>query len=102
MSRRIIFVIMLSWILVFSGCAAVDKAHNSEGEDFRSGYPPRGGYSRTNHHKAQVSEACWIEANNLVKGDFRADDRARREYFNQCMLRNGYDSDGNYIGIPPK
>ena len=47
-------------------------------------------------HKVLVSEACWIEANNLVKGDFRADDRARRVYFSQCMLRNGYDADGNY------
>jgi hypothetical protein len=30
------------------------------------------------------------------------DDRARRVYFNQCMLRNGYNSDGNYVGIQPK
>jgi len=100
MFRLVIIVIMLSWVSVLSGCAATDKDHNIEREDFRSGYPPRGGYSRTTPHKALVSEACWIEANNLVKGDFRADDRARRVYFSQCMLRNGYDSDGNYVGIP--
>jgi len=102
MFRLIIFVIMLGWVLLLSGCAAIDKGNNIEGEDFRSGYPPRGGYTRTNPNKAQTSEACWIEANNLVEGDFRADDRARRVYFSQCMLRNGYDADGNYVGIPPK
>jgi hypothetical protein len=93
---------MLCWVFVSGGCAAIDKGHNIEGEDYRSGYPPRGGYSRTNRHKALVSEACNIEANNLVKGDFMGDDRARRVYFSQCMLRNGYDTDGNYVGIPSK
>jgi hypothetical protein len=99
MFRQIIFVIMLGWFLVLSGY----KGHNIEGEDYRSGYPPRGGYSRTTPHKALVSEACNIEANNLVIAeDFMGDDRARRVYFSQCMLRNGYDTDGNYVGIPPK
>ncbi len=94
---------MLGWVLVLSGCAAIDKGHNIEGEDYRSGYPPRGGYSRTTPHKALVSEACNIEANNLVSvEDFMGDDRARRVYFSQCMLRNGYNTDGNYVGIPPK
>ena len=102
MLRLIIFVIMLSWFLVFSGCATVDKDHNIEGEDYKSGYTPRGGYSRTTSHKALVTEACYIEANNLAGRDFMADDRARRVYFSQCMLRNGYDADGNYVGIPPK
>ena len=104
MFRQIIFVIMLGWVLVFSGCAATDKGHNVEGEEFRSrtGYPPRAGYTITSPHKALVSEACTIEANNLMKGDFRADDRSRRVYFSQCMLRNGYDADGNYAGIPSK
>ena len=103
MYRHIIFVIMLGWVLVFSGCAATDKDHNVEGRDFtRRGYPPRGGYTLTTPNKAQVTEACIIEADNLVKGDFRADDRARRIYFSQCMLKNGYDTDGNYVGIPPK
>ena len=103
MFRLIIFMIMLSWVLVLSGCAAIDKGHNIEGGDYRSGSPPRGGYSTTTPHKALVSEACDIEANNLVSGqDFMADDRARRVYFSQCMLRNGYDADGNYIGIPRK
>ena len=103
MFRLTIVVIMLGWVLVLSGCAATDKGHNIEGEDYRSGYPPRGGYSRTNPHKALVTEACNTEANNLVSDeDFRADDRARRVYFSQCMLRNGYDADGNYVGILPK
>ena len=102
MFRYIIFVIMLGWVLVLSGCTAIDKGHNTEGGDYRSGYPPRGGYTRTNPNKALVSEVCWNEANNSVKGDFRADDRARRVYFSQCMLRNGYNADGNYVGIPPK
>jgi hypothetical protein len=103
MFRQIIFVIMLGWFLVLSGCAVIDKGHNIEGEDYRSGYPPRGGYSRTTPHKALVSEACNIEANNLVIAeDFMGDDRARRVYFSQCMLRNGYDTDGNYVGILPK
>jgi len=102
MFRLIIFVIMLGWVSVLSGCAAIGKGNNIEGEDYRSGSPPRGGYSRTTPHKALVTEACWIEANSLVKGDFRGDDRARRVYFNQCMLKNGYDADGNYVGIPPK
>ena len=94
---------MLGWILVLSGCAATDKANDTEGEDYRSGYPPRGGYSRTTPHKALVSEACNIEANNLVTAeDFMGDDRARRVYFSHCMLRNGYDADGNYVGIPPE
>ena len=35
MFRQIIFVIMLGWVLVLSGCAATDKGHNIEGEDFR-------------------------------------------------------------------
>ncbi|MGW8287874.1 MAG: hypothetical protein ACWGOD_06485 [Desulfobulbales bacterium] len=103
MFRLIIFVIMLGWVLVLSGCAAIGKGNNIEGEDYKSGSPPRGGYSRTTPHKALVTEACWIEANNLIGDeDFRADDRARRVYFNQCMLKNGYDADGNYVGIPPK
>ena len=102
MYRHIIFVIMLGWVFVLSVCAATDKGHNIEGEGYRSGYPPRGGYTRTNPNKALASEACTIEANNLMKGDFRADDRSRRVYFSQCMLRNGYDADGNYVGIPPK
>ena len=93
---------MLGWVLVLSGCAAIDKGHNIEGEDYRSGSSLRGGYSRTTPHKALVSEACNIEANNLMKGDFIGDDRARRVYFSQCMRRNGYDADGNYVGIPPK
>jgi len=103
MFRQIIFVIMLGWVLVLSGCAAIDKGHNIEGEDYRGGYPPRGGYTRTAPHKALVSEACWIEANNLVSAeDFMGDDRARRVYFSHCMLRSGYNADGNYVGIPPK
>ena len=103
MFKQIIFVIMLGWVLVLSGCAAIDKGHNIEGEDYRGGYPPRGGYTSTTQHKALVSEACNIEANNLVSvEDFMGDDRARRVYFSQCMLRNGYDADGNYIGIPRK
>ena len=103
MFRQIIFVIMLGWVLVLSGCAAIDKGHNTEGEDYKSSSPPRGGYTRTTSHKALVSEACWIEANNLVSAEaFMGDDRARRVYFSQCMLRNGYDADGNYVGIPPK
>jgi hypothetical protein len=102
MFRIIIFVIMLCWFLVLSGCTAIDKGLNTEGENFRSGYPPRGGYATTTSHKALVTEVCWIEANKLVKGDFRADDRARRNYFSQCMLRNGYNTDGIYIGVPPK
>ncbi len=102
MFRQIIFVIMLGWVLVLSGCAAIDKDHNIEGKDYRSGPPPRGGYSRTTPHKALVSEACWMEANNSVKDGFLGDDRARRVYFSQCMLRNGYNADGNYVGIPPK
>ena len=103
MFRLIIFVIMLGWVLALSGCAATDKVNNAEGEEYRSGYPPRGGYSRTTPHKALVSEACWIEANNFVTADdFMGDDRARRVYFSQCMLRNGYDADGNYVGIPGK
>ena len=104
MFRQIIFVIMLGWVLVLSGCAATDKGHNVEGEEFRmrSGYPPRAGYTITSQHKALVSEACNIEANNLVSADFMGDDRTRRVYFSQCMLRNGYDADGNYVGIPPK
>ena len=94
---------MLGWVLVLSGCAAIDKGHNIEGKDYRSGPPPRGGYSKTTPHKALVSEACHIEANNIVgAGDFLADDRARRVYFSQCMLRNGYNADGNYVGVPPK
>lgn len=98
MFKQIIFVIMLGWVLVLNGCAAIDK-----GEDYRTGYPPRGGYTSTTQHKALVSEACNIEANNLVgDGDFMADDRARRVYFSQCMLRNGYNAAGNYVGIPPK
>ena len=102
MFRQIIFVIMLGWVLVLSGCAAIDKGHNIEGEDYKSGKPPRGGYSRTTPHKALVSEACNIEANNLTGADFMGDDRTRRVYFSQCMLRNGYNADGNYVGIPPK
>ena len=104
MYRHIIFVIMLGWVLIFSGCAATDKGLEVEGEEFRmrSGYPPRGGYATTTSDKALVTEVCWVEANKLVKGDFRADDRARRVYFSQCMLRNGYNADGNYVGIPPK
>ena len=103
MFRKVIFVIMLGWVLVLNGCAATDKGGNIEGEDYKSGSPPRGGYTRTNSHKVLVTEACNIEANNLAgASDFMADDRARRVYFNQCMLRNGYDADGNYIGIPPK
>ena len=106
MFRQIIFVIMLGWVLVLSGCAGnVDlhaKGVNIEGENYRSGYPPRGGYSRTTPHKALVSEACNIEANNLVGADFMGDDRTRRVYFSQCMLRSGYNADGNYVGIPPK
>ena len=103
MFRQIIFVVMLGWILVLSGCAAVDKGQNIEGEDYKSGSPPRGGYSRTTPHKALVSEACNIEANNLAGDkDFMADDRARRVYFSQCMQRNGYNAAGNYVGIPSK
>jgi len=102
MFRKVIFVIMLGWVLVLSGCSAIDKGQNA-GEDYRSGSPPRAGYTRTTSHKVLVTEACTIEANNLAgASDFMADDRARRVYFNQCMLRNGYDADGNYIGIPPK
>ena len=98
MFKQTIFVIMLGWVLVLSGCAAIDK-----GEDYRTGYPPRAGYTSTTPHKALVSEACNIEANNLVGDkDFMADDRARRVYFSQCMLRNGYNAAGNYVGIPPK
>jgi hypothetical protein len=103
MFKQIIFVIMLGWVLVLSGCAAIDKGHDIEGEDYRGGYPPRGGYTRTSQHKALVSEACNIEANNLAGDkDFMADDRARRVYFSQCMQRNGYNAAGNYVGIPPK
>ena len=103
MFRQIIFVIMLGWVLVLNGCGAIDKGNNIEGEDYRSGYPPRGGYSRTTPHKAQVTEACNIEAHNLVTvEDVMGDDRARRVYFNHCMQRNGYDADGNYVGIPSK
>lgn len=103
MYRLIIFAIMLGWVLVLSGCAATDKDHNIEGEDYRSGYPPRGGYPITTPHKVLVTEACNIEANNIVTvEDFMGDDRARRVYFSQCMQRNGYDTDGNYIGIPRK
>ncbi len=36
MFRQIIFVIMLGWVLVLSGCAAIDKGHNIEGEDYKS------------------------------------------------------------------
>ena len=93
---------MLGLVLVLSGCAATDKDRNVEGKDYRSGSPPRGGYTRTTQHKALVTEACNIEADNLVNYDFMGDDRARRVYFNQCMLRNGYNADGNYIGIPPQ
>ena len=103
MFRIIIFVIMLGSVLELSGCAAIDQGHNIEGGDYRSGSPPRGGYSRTTPHKALVTEACNIEANNIVTvEDFMGDDRARRVYFSQCMLRNGYDVDGNYVGIPPE
>ena len=104
MSRFIIFVIMFGLVLVLSGCAAMDQSLNIEGENVGSVYP-RGGFSRTTDpHKAEVSEACKIEANNLMlmNGDDRGDDRARRIYFSQCMLRNGYDTDGNYVGIPSK
>lgn len=106
MLRLIILVIMLGSVLVLSGCAGKVDLHaqgsNVEGENYRSGYPPRGGFTRTTSHKALVTEACWIEASELMEGDFRADDRARRVYFSQCMLRNGYDTDGNYVGIPPE
>ena len=102
MFRQIIFMILLGWVLVLCGCAAIDEGRNTEGEDYRRGSPPRGGYSRTTPHKALVSEACNIEASNLVSKDFMGDDRARRVYFNQCMLRNGYNSDGNYVGIKPE
>ena len=104
MFRLIIFVIMLGWVFVLSGCPAIDKGHNIEGENVRSVYP-RGGYSgTTDPHKAEASEDCKIEANNLMlkNGDDRGDDRARRVYFSQCMLRNGYDTDGNYVGKPSK
>ena len=102
MYRLIIFVIMIGWVLVLSGCAATDKDHNIEGENYRSGYPPRGGYPRTTQHKVLVTEACKIEADNLITADFMGDQRAWRVYFSQCMLRNGYDTDGNYVGIPSK
>ena len=97
--RQIIFLIILGCVLVLSGCAASDKG---EGYNYRGGYSPRAGYTSTTSHKAQVTEACWEEANNRVGLDYFADDRARRIYFSQCYLRNGYDSDGKYIGIPPK
>jgi len=97
---------MLCWISVLSGCAEIDKGRQinagNAGEDYKAGYPPRGGYVRTTPDKALVTEACWIEANNRLGLDFLADDRARRMYFSQCMLRNGYDADGKYVGIPPK
>jgi len=100
MFRQIIFLIILGCVLVLSGCAASDKG---EGYNYRGGYPPRAGYTSATSHKALVTEACHIEATNLAGAkDINADDRAKRVYFNQCMLRNGYDSDGNYIGIPPK
>jgi hypothetical protein len=90
------FVIMLGWVLVLSGCAAIDKGLNIEGEYRRRGYPV------TNPHKDAVSRDCSIEVNNSFNVDYIGDDRARRVYYNQCMLRNGYDADGNYVGIPPK
>jgi len=103
MFRQIIFVIILGCVLAISGCTTIDKGHNNEGENYRTGYPPRGGYTVTTSHKAQVTETCHIEATNLAGAeDFNADDRARRVYFSQCMLRNGYDTDGNYVGIPPQ
>ena len=104
MFRFIVFVIMLGLVLVFSGCAAIDKGLNNEGGNVGSVYP-MGGFSGTNDpRKAEVSKACKIEANNLMlkNGDDRGDDRARRVYFSQCMLRNGYDTDGNYVGKPSK
>ena len=104
MFRFILFVIMLGLVLVLSGCAAIDKGLNNEGGNASSVYP-MGGFSRTTDpRKAEVSKACKIEANNLMlkNGDDRGDDRARRVYFSQCMLRNGYDTDGNYVGMPPK
>jgi hypothetical protein len=101
---------MLCWISVLSGCAEIKKSHQyyiddglyNAGEGYKSGYAPRSGYTRTTPHKALVTEACYIEANNKAGRDFNADDRARRVYFSQCMLQNGYDADGNYVGIPPK
>jgi len=101
MFRHIIFVMMLGLVLVLSGCAEIDNGQYNAGEGYK-GMGFRGGFSLSTPHKAKVTEACWGEANNLTKNDFRADDRARRAYFSQCMLRNGYDSDGRYVGIPPK
>jgi len=102
---------MLCWISVLSGCADINKGHPyydythdgqyNAGEGYKGiGY--RCGFFCSTPDKAQVTEACWEEANNRVGLDFMGDDRARRTYFNQCYLRNGYDSDGRYIGIPPK
>jgi hypothetical protein len=90
-------MIMLGWVLVLSGCAAINKGPNIERESVRSWDHPR-----TNPQLAVVSEKCEIEANNLMNGDFRGDYRAWRAYFKQCMLRNGYDVDVNYVGMEPE
>ena len=117
MFRHIIFVMMLCWISVLSGCANINGGHPdylSEGHPYYiddgqlnagegyKGIGVRCGFFCSTPDKAQVTEACWVEANNRVERDFMGDDRARRVYFSQCYLRNGYDSDGRYIGIPPK
>ena len=109
MFRLIILVMMLCWISVLSGCANINEGHPyyiddgqlNAGEGYK-GISLRCGFFCSTPDKAQVTEACWEEANNRVSQDFMADDRARRIYFSQCFLRNGYDSDGRYVGIPPK
>jgi hypothetical protein len=109
MFRHIILLMMLCWISVLSGCAEITKGHQYFIDDGQynagEGYKGNGfrcGFSCSTPDKAQVTEACWVEATNRVGQDFMADDRARRIYFNQCYLRNGYDTDGKYIGIPPE
>ena len=109
MFRHIIFVMMLGLVLVLSGCADIDTGHTYYADDGQSnagegykGIGVRCGFFCSTPEKAQVTEACWEEANNLVGQDFMGDDRARRTYFSQCFLRNGYNSDGRYVGIRPK
>ena len=77
---------MLCWISVLSGCAEIDKGQYNSGEAYK-GAGLRMGYTIATPDKAQVTEACWVEANNRVGRDFMADDRSRRVYFSQCMLK---------------
>lgn len=79
----------------------MDDGQYNAGEGYK-GTGLRCGFFCSTPDKAQATEACWVEANNLVGNDINADDRARRVFFSQCMLRNGYDSDGIYVGIQPK